>query len=138
MIFYAILGGQIVFALLSYLITLSTTISTDFSFDNDMFTLIVPVVVAISLAAGNMVFKQLLNNIRSGSGRSYPPYMSATIIRMALTEAPTLVALVAYIQSGNFLYFIVALFCIVIFISLRPTENRIKNDLQSAYERFKD
>ena len=106
----------------------------------DSFIYVVPIVAAIGYFASKSVFQNLINKpvpedaLKGRLAR----YQTATIIKYALLEVPTILALAAYLSSGNALYLVIALCLIVYFYTQRPTRKRVLSDLQLTREEQKE
>ena len=129
----ALLIGQVLFCLVVY----SITPQKGFSFDGSA-NPFVYVSLALTLggfAAGNILFKKQLQSITSEStlSQKIASYQTACIIRAALLEAPSLFSIVAYMLSGNLLFLAVSCVIILYFLFIRPTKDKIVNDLGLDY-----
>src|SRR6266481_8276443 len=133
MIHLALLIGQVLFGTVVY----NITPQKGFSFDGSANPFIY---LSLALAfggftAGNILFTKQLQKIEPEStlSQNLVTYQTAFIIRMALLEGPSLFSIVAYMLSGNL--FFLAVFCLIIlyFIFIRPTKDKIVNDLNLDY-----
>lgn len=125
----ALLSGQVIFGIVAY----AQSARVFFGIHNmdDMFIFIVPVVAIGGFMAGYLIFKQQLIIIRSKKplGEKMISYQTALIMRYALLEGPSLLAIVAYLLNGNLFYLIVAGLLMLYFLFLRPTMEKVENDL---------
>ncbi|AYL96923.1 hypothetical protein [Mucilaginibacter celer] len=128
----ALTAGQILFAVVTFLIPKKP--ATGHS--NDMLIFIVPTLAVSCFAAGHLLFKKLLSNINSQSPLKAKliSYQSATIIRLALLEGPSLFAIVSFLITGNMVFIGIAGLIILYFIYLRPTRQKIEDDLNLGYD----
>ena len=100
----------------------------EFKFPNiDASSVVYAVVPTIAIRISNFLFKSQLKKIDSKKKleENLPLYQSASIIRWAILEAAAIFVL---FSNPDFVLFGVIL--IVYLISLRPTEDRIKTDLE--------
>jgi len=126
--------GQLVFGLLSLTITPQKGI--DISNTNDPFLFIVPIVAIGSFALSLYLFKKNLNIAinKPTLKEKLAFYQSAIITRFAPLEGASLLGIVTYLQTGNLLFIIISGLTALYFLSLRPTKDRIENDLNLSYE----
>jgi hypothetical protein len=103
----------------------------------DIFVIIVPVVLAAGMGAGNFLFKKLLSPVKKGEKtlqQKISIYFSSSIIRFALTEGPVLLAIVALLQTNNLFYMIFVAVGLLFYFTLNPKEERIARDLELTYD----
>ena len=127
----ALAAGQILFAAVTFLIQKPST-----GTNNDMLIFIVPAITVTSFAAGHLLFKKLIGNINSQSPLKAKliSYQSATLIRLALLEGPSLFAIVSFLITGKLVFIGIAAAIILYFIYLRPTKQKIEDDLNLGYD----
>ena len=125
----ALLAGQVIFAIVAY--AQSVKVFFGISYMDDVFMYIVPLAAIFGFIAGYSIFKKQLAAIRSKNslGEKIIAYQTALIIRYALLEGPCLLAIVAYLLNNNLFYLVVAGLLILYFIFLRPTMEKVENDL---------
>jgi hypothetical protein len=125
----ALLAGQVIFGIVAY--AQSTRVYFGVNNMDDMFIFIVPVVAIGGFMAGYLIFKQQLVIIRGKRtlGEKVISYQTALIMRYALLEGPSLLAIVAYLLNGNLFYLAVAGLLMLYFLFLRPTMEKVENDL---------
>lgn len=61
-------------------------------------------------------------------------YQSATIVRLALLEGPSLFGIVGFLLTGNLIFLGISGALIACFIYQRPTRQKIEDDLNLSYE----
>ena len=105
-IFLALLMGQLLFAVVAFSITGSTTIVID---TKDVNLFIEIALVTGSFIASNVLYKQQLAAAiqQTDANSKLMRYQSALIIRCALLEGASLFGIVNYLSSANFLYLII-------------------------------
>ena len=130
-LFLALLAGQIIFGLLVLFVVNNGKMQFSIPPATDMFLIIVPVIALTSVAAGIFIFKLLLKKIAETEDMlaKLQLYLSATVIRLALIEGPSLLAIVCSMLTNNLFYIAISFLLIVYMISLRPTSYRIDNDI---------
>lgn len=124
----ALLLGMIIFAGVTYYMNPSTEINM---FESGAFIFVVPVIIMLGILLGNFIFKKLINRtFKQESLKSkLDNYLSALIIKLAFIEGPSLLALVAYLLSGNLVYLLFAVVLMIYFFTLKPSKQSIINTL---------
>lgn len=125
----ALLAGQVIFGIVAY--AQSKKIYFGIHNMDSVFMYIVPLVAIGGFMGGYLMFKKQLTVIRSKSslGEKVIAYQTALIVRYALLEGPSLLAIVIYMQDGNLFFLGIAGLMILYFLSLRPTMEKVENDL---------
>jgi hypothetical protein len=125
----ALLAGQVIFAIVAY--AQSVKVFFGVHYMDDAFMYIVPLAAIGGFIAGYTIFKKQLAAIhtKKSLGEKIIGYQTALIIRYALIEGPCLLAIVAYMLNNNLFYLGVAGLLILYFIFLRPTMEKVENDL---------
>ena len=102
----------------------------------DIFTYLVPIVAAVGYFASKALFQKLINTIAHNGGpqNKLGRYQLASIIKYALLEVPTILALIAYYLNSNMLHLVIALCLIIYFFSQRPTRKKVLDDLKLSLE----
>ncbi|MEK6154192.1 hypothetical protein WIW50_13055 [Flavobacteriaceae bacterium 3-367] len=114
----------------------SEGIQVNFSGSGDVFIFIVPV-MALACYFGSMyVFRQQLRKVLEGESLrlKLARYQSANIIRYAFLEGSALLAVLAFMQNSYLLYLLIALLLVIYLIHLRPTKERLLNELPLTSE----
>lgn len=134
----ALLGGQMVFGIVAF--AQSTKMYFDIKNNGDPFIFIAPLLAIGGIVAGNLIFKQLLIALESKVSLSEKMmgYQTALIIRFALLEGPSLFGIVAYMISGNLFFLAITVMLMLYFLSLRPTKDKMENDLNLGFEEKMD
>ena len=125
MIHMAITMGQVVLSLIAFFMVDSIGIYLGL---DDPFVLAVPFISIATIAVGNLLYKKKIEQIRSSQTGSdkISAFTIASIIRLALCEMGTLIAIVAYFQSGNLFFLIIAGIIILYFFSMTPTDSKLR------------
>lgn len=130
--------GQIAFAVIVFNLKFSEALFVDISNTNNPFLLIVPMITIVGFTMGNFLFKKQLATIKREDSDStkISKYQTATILKFALLEGPSLLGIVAFMLSGNLIFLIFSGIIILYFISLRPSDSKVEKDLNitSAYD----
>jgi hypothetical protein len=125
----ALLAGQVMFAIVAY--AQSVRVFFGIHYMDDAFMYIVPLAAIGGSIAGYSIFKKQLTALHGKKlvGEKIIGYQTALIIRYAFIEGPCLLAIVAYLLNNNLFYLVVAGLLILHFIFLRPTMEKVENDL---------
>lgn len=124
----ALLSGMIAFAIVS-LILLNTGYATvaDESMQRN-FQVVCILLSALSLFAGFKIFKKKIfaarNSMEAGKKRM-ELYRTACIVWWAMIEGPGLVAGIAFILSGNYAFFALAVFHVLALLIFAPRKANI-------------
>ena len=125
----ALLIGQVLFAVVVY----NIAPQKGFSFDGSAnpFVYVSLVLTFGGFTAGNILFTKQLQKIEPEYtlSQKLASYQTAFILRAALLEGPSLFSIVAYMLSGNLLFLAVSGAIILYFVTIRPTKDKIANDL---------
>jgi hypothetical protein len=130
-IFLALLAGQVIFAAVAYWLRSGQFVSVTEQLGSG-FIFIVPAFIAGGLAAGWLIFK---SRIRAAAEKTslmekMSDYRAVLIIRFAFLEGPTMLAVVAYLITGNQWFLGMAVIVMLVFLFLRPSRTRAVKDLQ--------
>ena len=135
-IHFALLAGIVLFLVFVYLQNQSFKIDTDSS---DVFIYIIPIVAAMGYFGSLFIFKKIVDAITREAilENKLKKYYTASIIKYALIEGPTMIAIVAYYLSCNVLHLIIALSLLVYLFTQRPTNEKITKELKLNREEEK-
>jgi hypothetical protein len=125
----ALLAGQVIFGIVAY--AQSGKIYFGIHNMDSVFIYIVPLVAIGGFMGGYLTFKKQLADIRNKKslGEKVMAYQTALIIRYALLEGPSLLAIVTYMEDGNLFFLAIAGLLMLYFLFLRPTMEKVENDL---------
>lgn len=134
-IHYALAAGQILFAVIAYVLQKTNFVINDPSVLNGLM-LAVPVIAFVSIVSGGLLYKKQVSNIRNKYNLSnkLKAYRLTIIIRDALFEFPSLLAITSFMLTGEMLFLALTGSLITLFLYLRPTKERVITDLQLSSE----
>lgn len=134
----ALTTGQVIFGLVGFTVKL---ISEDKPMPLSPETLhilqyLIPGLALLSIGASQMLFSSRIKALKelSSSAAQYKGYRSACILRYALLEGPSLIALVVFLLSYNYLFLAVPALIVLVFIAIRPTKKALLQHLQPPYD----
>ena len=131
-LFVMLIMGQVLFAVIIYLLNKSANGETMPKQEAQLFTGIVAAVMFICIAFNWSVFKKRIELIKQEPKLSaqLDAYRALYITRLALAEAPTLFAIIiAFVTRSQLIWLVVAI-GILSGISLKPSKERLIKELQ--------
>lgn len=128
----SLLGAQLLFAVVAFYLNMNGQFSNDAGEFNDIFQFIVPVVIVGAVLGSTMLFKAQLKSIKAKPELKdkLNGYRSASLIKYAMLEAPSMFAIVCYLLTANFIFMGFAGLIIVVFLLNRPLPENTANDLE--------
>lgn len=128
-------AGLIAGVVLFTLVTFSITPQRGFSFATDPFVIIDIILPVFGIVVGNLVYKTLVAKIPSDKSlnQKIAAIQAASIVRFALLEGPSLFSIVVYMLTGNLLFLMILALVLAYFISVRPSRNKVIEDLNLDY-----
>lgn len=125
----ALIMGCVMFLIVSYLINENWIL--DFNIRLEVFSILPFIAVVGGVSLDSFIYKKILDSLE-GKNTLYQKlngYLTASIIKFALLEAPILLCLVVGLVTSNLSYSLLALLLIVYFVSIKPTKVKIEKDL---------
>lgn len=137
-IHYGYSVAVLAFATFSFLISDDPIMS--FNDSDDLFLYLAPLFAVGGISASVFLFKTQLKRIyeKETLEEKLIAYQSSHIIRIALIEGPAFLSIVIFMISNNLFYLIIALVLLAYLISLRPTSDRVKQDLNLNFQQEKE
>lgn len=135
---YALLIGQVLFAIILFSVVYFGNFAK-FSLEELSGTFL-GICITLGLAAflgGKFLFDKKLEAISNSSGTLNSKselYRGTCISRWAVMEGVTLFSLVIFFMTGNYWIISVAIVMILLFFTLRPTTDKIAEDLKTTVE----
>lgn len=129
----ALLGTQLLFALVAVYLSMDGQFGgDDLGEFNSIFRFVVPVVIVGAVFGSSVLFKMQMKSIRVKPELKdkLNDYRTASLIRYAMLEAPSMFALVSYLLTANFIFLGYAGLIIVVFVLSRPSPESTANDLE--------
>lgn len=108
--------------------------------ENNPFFLIVPVIVIGGIYAGNFIWNKKVADIENEPSlrAKLMHYQTASIISWAFLEGPALLSVVAFFQSGNQLFLIIAVVVIGYLLMKRPSKEKVIEHLNLSMQEQSD
>ncbi len=129
---FALFVGQIFFAIFAYTQNGDTKVKFTNTDADDQFIYVIPIIIITGVFASNFIYKKLLTSIlnKTSLKEKLTNLQTALLIKYALIEGPTLLVIFIYMNYGNLFYLLIAGGLLVYFYMLKPTKEKIENDLQ--------
>lgn len=130
-IYFAMMAGQVLFLFLSLALVTTGKVQTDPELRN-LFLIMVPLFVLFGFLVGNLTGRRLLMQAREAGAQEEKlnNYRTSMLMRYACLEAPSLLAIVAFLLTGERMFLGFTGMILFYFVSLFPSEMRIINDLE--------
>lgn len=137
--YLALLAGQIVlFVIFLYLNLTDPSRQPDPM--GDILKYLVAILVINGFVVGQLIYKKRLIKLKSLDvlAAKLEAYRGAMIMRLALLEGPSLLALVLYFLTADLFFIMMTGFIIVIFLFFIPSRDKISRELElSSSEKMK-
>lgn len=137
-LFFALLMGQLIFAVLGYYINVSgTMIIPDLAENGKVIAIGVAAIALVLVTLSTTLYKKKIAAIKEGAqtvSEKLNAYRAANIIRWAMLEAPVLLSIVAFMLTGNKNLLILIAGILILFITTRPSAARVASELSIAEE----
>ena len=129
MLFYAMLSGQLIFAIVSLILIYSGSWQATIQ-SSTLFYAIILIAYLIAYYAFGFISKKLLSDIKSSSSisKKLNKYTSFVIIRYGLLEGVSFMASVFFLLTADLVFLAFALLVIFVFSRLYPDKNRVINE----------
>ncbi len=104
---------------------------------NEVFFYFIPIFSLICIVISKQVYKIFIKQNKKEDislDQRLSKYKTAVIVRLALLEAPTITALVAYLLLGHYIYLGVAVLMLAFFTMSRVTRQGIINDCNLSFD----
>ena len=126
--------GQLLFGIIAFFLVYANNFFLPQIVEYTSFIMSVCIILATSAyVTGGIIFKRRVERIN----REYKPlhqklneYRGASIVRWALLEFAILFSLILYMLAGNYVIIIIPVVLMFLFISCRPTSQKIASDLK--------
>lgn len=131
----ALAAGQILFAVTVILI--NKRININLRDPHDPLVYAVPALAVVCFFLSNFLFKNILGSTlkpESGLMQKLGAYQTASIVRLALLEGPSLFGIVAFFFTGAIYFLLISGLLVAWFIYLRPTTDSIGEALELDYK----
>jgi hypothetical protein len=131
-IFFALLGGQVVFLLIAFIL------KDNFMVDNrivNIFDYLIPVLLFTAIFFSRFIYRTIINKSgRLSFDRKVDTYRSAVITSLAILEGANIFAIMAFMLTGEYLYAAASVILFLLFILNSPSEDKFRSDLELTPE----
>lgn len=132
-LFMAMLYGQILFALLSFiLVKYGFFKQVNFQLKTEkIFETLSVIISFVAVLLAFSVFKKKIEQARKNVAlkEKFTEYRTACIIKYAMIEAASLLSIIFYLLTSKWNFIVIAVLLIFIFMSQNPIRQRIKTEL---------
>jgi hypothetical protein len=135
--FFALLAGQFMFALIVLIFSQMGIIAGGFDISvTNIFIGVLIVFIGSCLFASNFVFKNKLKSIDAMAPLSnkMAEYRSASIIKWALLEGPSFLAIIFTFLTGNLIFLGFSGLVMIYFFTMKPGAEKAANEMGLDYE----
>lgn len=138
LIWVALIIGQVMFGAVVFYLHKTGAYTGDESL-NQTFLMIVPAFVVAGIAGSILFLKMKLKQLKQLDNfeSKLEQYRAATIISYALLEGPSLLGIVAFLISGNIVFFALSIMIILMFLISKPSKYKLSLDLELSEEEKK-
>ncbi len=131
-IFRAMFLGQLMFAAIMLFLVMSGKLNSP---NAELGNILLTVAVAISVGAVAAAYVLFRNRVEIAKQQNnltakLDGYRAAYVIQLALSEGPTLLAIIFYFVSGNRALWIVIVLLLINFLNLSPSKSKISQQLE--------
>lgn len=130
-IYAALLGGQLLFLAVAYFLGQNVEKSDELKSLSDTLQMVAPAIAIGGILASSVLYRSLISKIDKNSdlGSKTASYLSASIVRYALLEGPSLFASVCFLLTGEIIFIGLSGIVILAFVFHRPTRDKISIEL---------
>jgi hypothetical protein len=125
----AMLGGQILFAAISFYLSWSKTVPPTLDAGTERIFQVVAIVLAAAGFFGGAFFmkKKMVEarDISESEEEKFNLYRAAAIVQWAMLEGPALFCITCFLLSGNYSFLALAGVLIIFFVGQGPSQNKL-------------
>lgn len=129
-LFFAFIAGQLIFAGVAFFLNQQGGMETDPELE-DIMKILVPLAAVAAVGGSTFLAKGLLAQIPKDSSleKKLNQYRSAFMVKMAMHEGPSLLAIVAYLLTGQILFLVVSGVIIALQFMMNPSPQKTIDEL---------
>lgn len=128
----AIAGGLFVFSAVVFFLLSNQIISPENSGSMEIFRTLVPVAIVLGIGTSYMIGNKLLLKAQKEKGlkNKMASFQSLSIIKLALLEAPGLLAVIAAFLTGEIQFLFIALALVIVMVIGIPSKEKLATRLK--------
>ncbi|MCB0505270.1 MAG: hypothetical protein KDC58_07175 [Cyclobacteriaceae bacterium] len=128
----ALFTGQFLFGIVAYYMNSTGDMTVGNEELNQMFLVVIPLVAIGGIVGGIFLSKNQIGNIRQKQNlrEKLTAYQTVLIIKYALLEGPSFLAIAGYLLTGNTIFMAIAAVIILLFIMNRPSTAKTITELE--------
>lgn len=135
-IFYALLAGQVIFLLIAFFI------KDEFPHNEEMnkvFDYMVPVFLFGAIFLSRYLYRMMISKSKNlPNENKIMNYRIAVIISLAVLEGANIIAITAFMLTGEYLYAAASVILFLLFMLSVPGEDKLKTDLEMSPEEISE
>jgi len=138
-LYIGLFGSQVIFGLAALYINLGNFIQPYESFAG-ILMLLVPVLFMGAIVGGHVLQRRMLAKVKAETSlmEKMTAYRSVFIMKMALTEGASLLGIIAFVLTGNYIFIGISGLAILYLFFLKPSIERASRELDlSSADRMK-
>ncbi|NBC84080.1 MAG: hypothetical protein GVY19_11985 [Bacteroidetes bacterium] len=131
-IYIAFIASQGVFGVISIVLVAGGLFEHRFNRLWDIFIFLIPAVVIVGIIINKVMYQQRVHSIKEKPGLMSKMYAlrAAKVVRWSVMEASSLTAIGAYLLTGYWLFIVLSAIVVLVFLSIKPTIERLANELE--------
>lgn len=135
-VWFSMLIGQVFFCAIALYLVKLRAMNIIQSNLNSILLYLVPAVAVVCIFTSFYIYKQRMVALKdiTDLNQKITDYRSALIVRWALIEGPSFLAIVAYLLTGNYILLGVAAVIIAVFILIMPNQTKFEADLELGWQ----
>jgi small-conductance mechanosensitive channel len=127
-LFFILLGGQVLFFIVAFLIRGSFSIEERVV---NIFDYLIPVILFTAIFFSRFIYRTLINKTRRLSfSKKTDTYRSAVVSSLAVLEGANLTAITAFMLTNEYLYAAASIILFLLFMLSMPSEDKFRTDLE--------
>ncbi|KPM49274.1 hypothetical protein [Jiulongibacter sediminis] len=128
----AIAGGLFLFSAVVFFLLSNQVITPERTSSMEIFKTMVPVAIVLGIGASYMIGNKLLRKAQQEKGfkNKMEKFQSLSIVKLALLEAPGLLAVAAALLTGEIQFLFIALALVIVMIIGIPTKEKLATQLK--------
>jgi hypothetical protein len=138
-VYLALLVGQVFFILIALFLFYYARFNVGAAELSEFLIYIVPLFTIAGILASNFLYRKRISMIKLKQELpvKLDNFRSLVVVRLALLEAPSFFAIVAYLLTAQLIYLGFSALIIFVFLTVRPTRMRVISDLELNREEQK-
>ncbi|MEL6651131.1 MAG: hypothetical protein AAFQ87_10050 [Bacteroidota bacterium] len=129
-LFYAMAGGQVIFAAVAFFLQSNGSMPQDDSLGNLMLMIVGALIISTQVGSRFVIGKRMQDVRKMPLVQKTEQYRGVFIMRLALMEGPSLLAIVGYLITGNIWLLVIGMAMLLFFLTYFPSPTKVSNELE--------